>query len=117
MKRTVYAVIVVSALALSAFAQQEARTAGSHSARAVLSSRVVDAVEYDLESHRLVVQFKSGRVYEYLDVPDDIFSGLINAEKPGRFYVRHIRGKYESRFAGCPRPEALATVNPTSSAN
>jgi hypothetical protein len=69
----------------------------SHMARAVMHSDVVDSASYDLVRHELTVFFRNGSAYAYNNVGEDVFSGLVNAGKPGRFFTRNIRGKYESR--------------------
>jgi len=45
---------------------------------------------YDAESETLRVQFKSGGVYDYLDVPKAVHSGLLAAESPGRYLRRQV---------------------------
>lgn len=52
---------------------------------------------YDELGKRLIVRFKTGSVYEYLDVPRDVYLGLQEAESRGRYYAKHIRGKYKSQ--------------------
>ena len=59
-------------------------------------SSFIDSVGYDEFGKRLVVRLKSGLIYEYLNVPRDIFLGLIDADSKGHFYTKHIRGKFES---------------------
>ena len=62
-----------------------------------VESSFVDSVGYDELGKRLVVRFKSGSIYEYLNVHKDIYLGFMEHESKGRFYSKHIRGKYESK--------------------
>lgn len=50
---------------------------------------------YDSEREILAVQFHSGAIYHYFDVPPEIHSGLIAAESKGSYFIRNIkRGPY-----------------------
>ena len=62
-----------------------------------VESSFVDSVGYDELGKRLVVRFKSGSIYKYQGVPKDIYLGFMEDESKGRFYSKHIRGKYESK--------------------
>jgi hypothetical protein len=58
-------------------------------------------VGYDPQRMLLLVQFRNGRAYEYYDVPEELYSGLVDASEyggsPGRFFEKFIRRKYEFR--------------------
>jgi hypothetical protein len=45
----------------------------------------------------LEVEFKTGWVYQYLDVPNRVFNDFLNASSKGRFLWNQIRGKYTYR--------------------
>jgi hypothetical protein len=49
---------------------------------------------------KLTLTFKSGDVYEYEDVPRDIYDELIIDRSPGRFFHAHIRGLFPCRRVG-----------------
>jgi len=53
---------------------------------------------YDDETQRLEITFQSGDVYEYQNVPQGIWAGLIAASSPGSYFHRQVR----SRFGGTP---------------
>ncbi len=57
-----------------------------------VESSVIGAVGY---SRVLEIEFESGRVYQYYDVPQDIFEGMQNAESKGRYFNAHIRGQFD----------------------
>jgi KTSC domain len=62
-----------------------------------VSSSNVEKVGYDVWEATLTVDFNSGSRYEHDDVPVDEAEGLINAESVGKYYHRHIKGKYRYR--------------------
>ena len=43
----------------------------------------------------LQVGLRTGRVYDYFDVPPEIYSELLAAESKGRYYNHHIRNEFE----------------------
>lgn len=51
------------------------------------SSNIAD---YEYKSQVLKVTFLDGNVYEFFDVPKNIYAKLVNAESPARFARRHI---------------------------
>lgn len=42
----------------------------------------------------LLVTFKGGSKYEYIDVPESVARALVAAESPGKFLNSEIKGKY-----------------------
>ena len=54
-------------------------------------------VRYHPFSGRLEIQFRSGRIYEYFDVPGRIHEGLMNAQSHGKFFHTFIRYAYGFR--------------------
>jgi len=60
------------------------------------SSNLAEA-GYDAASSTLELMFVDGRVYQYFDVPEHVYSGLIAAASAGQFFHQQIRGIY--RFA------------------
>ena len=56
-----------------------------------VESSVIRAVGH---TRVLEVEFESGRVYQYYDVPEDIYDAMLNSESKGRYFNQHIRGKF-----------------------
>ena len=56
----------------------------------VVSSDIV-SVGHDPKSKKLYVEFKSGRVYQYANVPKEIYKGLMEAESHGKFFDQKIK--------------------------
>jgi KTSC domain len=61
-----------------------------------LDSSNIAAAGYDDEGRRLVLRFRSGSAYEYLDVDRHVFEELLTADSAGRFYNQHIKGQFTS---------------------
>ena len=57
------------------------------------SSRIT-SIDYDPESRTMRVVFKRGGVYEYFEVPQEVFDGLIQAQSLGKAFEEHVKGKY-----------------------
>lgn len=58
------------------------------------SSNVAD-VGYDLETATLEVGFLNGSVYQYYDVPDEVYHEFMMAASKGQFVWQYLRGQYE----------------------
>lgn len=59
-----------------------------------VGSSSIAAVGYDAESQLLTVAFKSGKVYEYYDVPFAVHDELVAARSVGQHFNQHIRDRY-----------------------
>ena len=62
---------------------------------AVQSSNLA-AIDYDW-SGTLTIEFHSGGVYEYYNVPHSEYAGLMNASSHGEYFHAHIKGHYSYR--------------------
>ena len=51
------------------------------------------SVGYDGDSMTLEIEFNNG-IYQYYDVPEDIFQELINASSIGSFIHQNIKNNY-----------------------
>lgn len=60
-----------------------------------VDSTLIQQVGYDAASRTLVIKFVTdGSVYEYYDVPQEVYEALMAAESKGRYFTRHIKNKY-----------------------
>lgn len=65
--------------------------------RHYVDSSMARTVGYDAEGKILEIEFKSGEVWQYHNVPERIFQEMISGSI-GRYFQAHIRGQYpESR--------------------
>lgn len=65
-----------------------------------VESSNIESVGYDVESRELEVEFKTGAVYSYSDVPPEVAEGLLNAESVGRYFAAHVKGVYAYERVG-----------------
>lgn len=63
--------------------------------RQAVSSSNIQAIGYNKEFKILEVEFKGGSVYQYYEVPEQIFNAFLSAESIGKFFHSSIRGIYE----------------------
>ena len=57
------------------------------------------SVSYDEGSRRLVITFRSGSVYEYTDVPRDVYLGITAAPSRGVYFSTYVKDRYPFRVA------------------
>lgn len=60
-----------------------------------MPSSVVSAMRYDRVSHTLRVIYVSGMVYDYKNVPEEVYVAMRTATSKGTFLNKYIKGKYE----------------------
>lgn len=59
-----------------------------------VDSSNVESVGFDEGSSTLQVEFKNGSMYQYFDVPENIFIGLRDSDSVGRYLSENIKGTY-----------------------
>ena len=59
--------------------------------RQTVQSSNLRTVGYDSTSKTLEIEFHEGRIYQYSNVPFEIFTGLMNAPSKGKFHHRCIK--------------------------
>lgn len=59
-----------------------------------LNSTSLNAVAYLDHQTILELEFKSGAVYHYLDVPPEIYGELLRAESKGAYFNHSIRKRF-----------------------
>jgi len=59
--------------------------------RQIVSSSNLVSVGYDSTSSILEIEFHSGGVYQYLNVPVSIYNGLMNASSHGTYFDVYIK--------------------------
>lgn len=63
--------------------------------RITVESRNIASIGYNPSSDSLECEFKSGGVYWYHDVPQEVYDALMAAESKGKYFGQHIKGKYQ----------------------
>lgn len=61
------------------------------------TSSVVDRIDYDAPTKTLEVQFRSGRVYQYANVPRAVYREFASAPSIGSYFNHEIRDRYPAR--------------------
>lgn len=52
------------------------------------------SVGYDSSEKVLEIEFNSGGIYQYFDVPEDIYENLMNASSHGKYFHAFIKKIY-----------------------
>lgn len=61
--------------------------------RIPIASSVISAVAHDGDQ-TLTIEFVSGAIYQYFEVPPLAFRALLDAESKGVFFNHHIRPRF-----------------------
>ena len=59
-----------------------------------MPSTVIASVSYSTETRILNIQFVSGFVYAYKNVPEEIYNQLRTSKSKGIYFNTHIKDKY-----------------------
>jgi hypothetical protein len=59
-----------------------------------MPSTAIEFSHYDPAAHVLMVKFRSGHMYCYMDVPEAEYKGLRASRSKGRYVNQHIRAHY-----------------------
>ena len=58
-------------------------------------SKTLESAGYDPASHTLRVRFRHGGLYDYLDVPAEVYEGLTTSAHPWTEWQQHIKSTYD----------------------
>jgi len=64
--------------------------------RKPVDSSAIASLGYDPARETLEVEFRSGNVYRFFDVPEEVYKDLLAARSKGRYFGSFIRGRYDS---------------------
>ena len=62
--------------------------------RTPVSSSNIHAIGYDPDSCTLEIEFNNGSVYQYANVPQDEYDGLMSAASHGTYLHANIKNRY-----------------------
>lgn len=62
--------------------------------RTPVSSSNVSSIGYDADSQTLEVEFNNGAVYQYSEVPEYEYDGIMNADSKGGYLHSNIKNRY-----------------------
>ena len=63
--------------------------------REAVDSSMIASVGYDPDDRILEVEFTSGTIYQYEDVPPEEFMGLMNSDSKGQYMLSNIIDMYD----------------------
>ena len=66
------------------------------------NSSNVGVVKYDEDTKTLLVYFRRGGVYEYYNVPDEVYEEFIHSPSAGQYVFNKLRKDYESKRLDTP---------------
>jgi len=56
-----------------------------------VDSSNLKAIGYDSQTRILEIEFKDGSVYQYSDVPESVYNGLMRASSHGQYFDANIK--------------------------
>jgi hypothetical protein len=59
--------------------------------RKAVSSSAIASIGYEKSSSTLEIEFITGTVYQYENVPENVYQGLITASSKGLYFDQHVR--------------------------
>jgi hypothetical protein len=59
-----------------------------------VTSTSIVSIRYVPETKTLELEFVAGTVYQYFDVPQSVYKGLMAADSKGTFVSDHIKGQF-----------------------
>lgn len=62
--------------------------------REAVQSSNIASIGYDENSATLEIEFLNGGVYQYFDVPKNIFNEIMEAGSHGQYLAQNIKGHY-----------------------
>ncbi len=63
--------------------------------REQVTSSTIDSIGYDAELKILEIQFKRGAIYQYFNVPFEVYKELVTAKSIGSYFMKNINKKYD----------------------
>jgi len=63
--------------------------------REVIKSSNIRSAGYDKESQTLEVEFASGAVYRYKNVPQQIYNEFNTASSKGKYFAKNIKHRFK----------------------
>lgn len=63
--------------------------------RIPVESSNIASVGYDTENKILEIEFHHGGIYQYFDVPKEVYENLINATAIGSYFFHNIRNNHD----------------------
>lgn len=78
----------------------------------VEGTKKVNAIGYTAKSKELSIEFKSGKMYTFYDVPKSVFTDMQNADNADTFFLKSVKGQYDYAVEDTEAEEAPAPKKP-----
>jgi hypothetical protein len=75
-----------------------------------VDSTALSTIAYDDARDLLQLEFRSGAIYQYIDVPAAVHADLLRASSKGTYFHRMIRGCFAYARAAKAQPGALCST-------
>ena len=62
--------------------------------RIPVTSTDIRAIGYDTDNQILEIEFNSGSVYDYANVPQGEYDGIMSADSKGKYFHANIKNRY-----------------------
>lgn len=62
--------------------------------RIPVDSSNIASIGYDEDTNTLEIEFHNGGVYQYFDVPFDVYDGMMEAGSKGQYLAQQIKGQF-----------------------
>jgi hypothetical protein len=62
-----------------------------------VKSSTISEIGYNAQQSIMTVKFKTGSIYEYLEVPQEIYDFVMNSDSVGKALNAEVKGVYEYR--------------------
>lgn len=62
--------------------------------RQQVTSSNIASIGYDEDSLTLEIEFNNGGLYQYFDIPSQVYKELISASSHGSYLAKNIKGYY-----------------------
>jgi len=68
--------------------------------REYVESSVMTSYGYDSSISTLEIEFRSGDVWQYFEVPESVYYEMKSASSYGKFFQANIKGQYAEKQVG-----------------
>ena len=59
--------------------------------RKAVTSSAIASIGYEESSWTLEIEFRAGTIYQYANVPENVYQGLVAASSKGLYFDQHVR--------------------------
>ena len=59
-----------------------------------VDSSMIRSIAYDLDARQLAIEFQSGAIYYYWDVPEGVHRGIMLASSKGAYFLETVRDQF-----------------------